>query len=204
MWQFRLLSGGGDEVLRASTLREMQRVHWVDPDWKTTWGLGFSVSRSGDRTFARHGGGCPGYYTEFRLEPKTKIGVIVLTNSIGSEVGLYAAEGFDLVAPAISQALDDPDGAPERDPGLDRYTGVYDSIWGQWAVVRWEEGLAALWLKNRDIKDAFIQLRRTGEHTFRTVRKDDESPGEAFVFEVAEDGTVLRFRRHSNVYPKVR
>ena len=36
--------------LRAATLREMQRVHWVDPDWKTTYGLGFKVAGSGDAT----------------------------------------------------------------------------------------------------------------------------------------------------------
>ena len=50
MWQFRLLSKGGRKVLRASTLREMHRVHWVDPDWKTTWGLGFEVTHQGDHT----------------------------------------------------------------------------------------------------------------------------------------------------------
>ena len=27
----------------AATLREMQRVHWMEPDWKTSWGLGFAV-----------------------------------------------------------------------------------------------------------------------------------------------------------------
>jgi len=89
MWQFRLLSEGGSEVLRASTLREMQRVQWVDPDWKTTWGLGFEVSHEKDHTFVGHGGLCPGYRTQIRLEPKTNIAVIVLSNAIGTEVGLY-------------------------------------------------------------------------------------------------------------------
>ncbi len=31
-WQFRLLEEAGSEVLDAHTLREMHRVHWVDPD----------------------------------------------------------------------------------------------------------------------------------------------------------------------------
>ncbi len=53
-WQFRLLGKGGSEVLKASTLREMQRVHWVDPDWKTTWGIGFRVSQSNDQTLVGH------------------------------------------------------------------------------------------------------------------------------------------------------
>ena len=34
-WQFRLLRGGVTEVLKANTLREMYRVHWVDPDFET-------------------------------------------------------------------------------------------------------------------------------------------------------------------------
>jgi CubicO group peptidase (beta-lactamase class C family) len=42
-WQFRLLENGGEEILRSSTLKEMQRVHWMDPDWELAWGLGFSV-----------------------------------------------------------------------------------------------------------------------------------------------------------------
>lgn len=204
-WQFRLLGEGGDEVLRASTLREMQRVHWVDPDWETTWGLGFEVERVGERTLVGHSGGCPGYYTYVRLEPATKIAVIALTNAIGSDIGLYTAKAFDLVAPAIAKALDDPQGAPERDPALDRYVGVYDSIWGQSAIVRWEDGLAQIWLGSRDPKKSLERLAKSGEHAFRRIREDDEAqPGEEIVFELAEDGSVRRFAQHSNWYVKVR
>ena len=204
-WQFRLLSNGGNELLRASTLREMQRVQWVDPDWKTTWGLGFAVSHEGDRTFVSHGGGCPGFYTHFRLQPKTLLGVIVLTNSIGPQVRTYTLRGFDLIGPAIKSAVDDPEGVPERDPGMDDYVGIYDSIWGQSAILRWEDGLAELWLPARDPKEALARLKKSGDHTFTRVRKDDEDqPGEAFVFELADDGQVKGFWRHSNWYPKVR
>jgi CubicO group peptidase (beta-lactamase class C family) len=205
MWQFRLLSTGGDEVLRGATLREMQRVQWVDPDWKTTWGLGFAVSHEKDRTFVGHGGLCPGYRTQVRLEPRTKIGVIVLTNAIGAEAELYAAKAFDLIGPAIEKALEHPDDVPKRDPTLDRYTGVYDSIWGQSAIVRWEDGLAAVDLDEREPKEALVRLKKTGEHVFRRVREDDKDQlGEEFVFEVAEDGSVTRYKQHSNWYRKVR
>ena len=59
-WQFRLLENGGDEVLNVNTLREMHRVHWVNPDWETTWGIGFSVRQVDDKTVVGHGGGCAG------------------------------------------------------------------------------------------------------------------------------------------------
>jgi CubicO group peptidase (beta-lactamase class C family) len=204
MWQFRLLSGGGEKVLRASTLREMQRVQWVDPDWKTTWGLGFNVARDGDRTFASHGGGCPGYYTHFRTEPKTKIAAIVLTNSIGSEVGFYTTKAFDLIAPAVKKALDDPKGAPKRDEHLDRYVGIYGSVWGETAIIRWKDGLAELWLKTRDPKEALTKLKKTGEHTFRRIRKDDKELGETFLFEIGDDGKASRYKQHSNWSVRVR
>ena len=32
-WQFQLLEGGDESVLKTNTLREMQRVHWVDSIW---------------------------------------------------------------------------------------------------------------------------------------------------------------------------
>jgi CubicO group peptidase (beta-lactamase class C family) len=52
-WQFKALAGGWQEVLKLSTLREMQRIHWVDPDNETTWGLGFAVWRTGGKALRR-------------------------------------------------------------------------------------------------------------------------------------------------------
>src|SRR5258706_8626249 len=60
-WNFRLLRNGGNEILRASTLREMQRIQWTDLDGKTTWGLGFAVRCEGGKSVVSHGGSCPGY-----------------------------------------------------------------------------------------------------------------------------------------------
>ncbi|MGM0769640.1 MAG: serine hydrolase domain-containing protein [Pseudomonadota bacterium] len=202
-WQFRLLGEGGDELLRSATLRQMQRVQWMDPDWKTTWGFGFSVSRIGDRTVVGHGGDCPGYRTTIAIDPEAKIAVIVLTNAIGTDVGLYAKTAFDFLAPAIAAALDEPEDTPERDPSMDRYTGIYDSAWGQTAIVRWEAGLAAVPLVSRNPKRALQKLQPVGEHVFRRVRNDDESLGESVIFEVTDDGSVSRMLQHSNWLTKV-
>src|SRR5258705_13726578 len=62
-WQFRLLRTGHREVLNASTLREMQRVQFVDPGWKEMRGLGFEVIRKDDQTFVGHDGDCPDDHT---------------------------------------------------------------------------------------------------------------------------------------------
>lgn len=80
-WQLKLLEEGGEEVLKASTFKEMQPVHWIDPNWKTTWGLGFEVERRNDLTFVGHSGMCPGYRTDLMLCPGKKICVIVMAHA---------------------------------------------------------------------------------------------------------------------------
>jgi CubicO group peptidase (beta-lactamase class C family) len=202
-WQFRLLGKDTTEIIRSSTLREMQRVQWMDPDWETTRGLGFGMWKSSGHVFVGHSGGCPGYYSQFLLVPKNKLGVIVLTSAIGSPVGFYAEKAADLLVPAIKAATDSPDDAPGHDPELDRYVGIYDSSWGQSAVLHWKGGLAIMGLRSRDPGEAISKLKKTGEHTFRRVRKDDESLGEEFIFEVDGNGGVTRFMSHSNWMTKV-
>jgi len=205
-WQLRLRADGGDQVLKAATLREMQRVHWVDPDWKTTWGLGFSVVKRDDKTWVRHGGGCPGYYTEFAILPKEKLGIVVLTNAIGSNHALYARKAAAVLAPAVKATSKGLADQPEPNPQFDRYIGVYDSAWGREAVVRWKDGLAAVWLSNRaiDPDDWIAPLKHVEGHVFRRVRNDDDSLGEEWVFEVDEDGQVVSVTTHSNPSIRVR
>lgn len=195
-WQFRTLDGNGDGLLSAASLREMQRVQWVDTDFEMTWGLGFSVRREGDRTFARHGGGCPGYYTEFRLEPASKLGVIVLTSTIGSTPGLYAAQAFEVIAPVVEQVLVTPDEGAEDQDTFAAYAGVYRSIWGETLIVPWKDGLAMLELETATPADAMETLRHVEGPVFRRERSDG-SLGETVTFELDDDGVARRFLRHS-------
>ena len=205
-WQLRLRAEEGDQVLKSSTLREMQRVHWVDPDWKTTWGLGFSVVNRDDKTWARHGGGCPGYYTEFAILPKEELGIVVLTNAIGSNHSLYARKAAAVLAPAVKAASKGSEDQPKGDPEFDRYVGVYDTVWGREGVVRWKDGLAAVWLSSRaiDPEEWIAPLKHVEGHVFRRVRTDDKSLGEEWLFEVDEDGQVVSVTVHSNPAVRVR
>ncbi|MFP6642032.1 MAG: serine hydrolase domain-containing protein, partial [Candidatus Latescibacterota bacterium] len=47
-WQMRLRAEHVTEVLRANTLREMQRVHWLREDWRGGNGWGFAISHRED------------------------------------------------------------------------------------------------------------------------------------------------------------
>lgn len=208
-WQFRLLGSGGSEVLKATTLREMQRVHWVEPDLKTMWGLGFALRREeGDKFFAGHGGSCPGYRSALTLMPKEKIATIVLVNGQGADTGGYAQGLYSLVAPAIKAAMkpsDGQDATKAPDAGLHGFAGAYDSAgWGgETAVVVWEDGLAVVGLPTEEPMKDMVRLRKTGERRFRRVLPDD-SLGEEIVFEMSEDGKPKGFWRHSNFWPRLR
>jgi CubicO group peptidase (beta-lactamase class C family) len=197
-WQFRVLAGEGDSVLDSDTLREMQRVQWMDPDWKMSRGLGFGLWRAGERTFVGHGGYCPGYQSQLLLQPATKVATVFMTNSNGIDSRAFAQIAYDIVAPAVKQALENPGGAKPHDPSLVRYTGRYDNwLAGETWVIPWDDGLAMIELPSSRPMQELVKLRPTAEHRFRSIR-DDGGLGEEVRFELAADGTPARVWRHSN------
>ncbi len=140
----------------------MQRVHWVDPNWKTTWGLGFSVTNADGTSMVGHGGACPGYYSTFRLKPKAKLSITVLSNAIGTEVAFYAAKGYEFIEPAVESAAGDSDPTPEVEAELERYSGVYHTVWGETAIVHWKDGLAGVALNTRSPYKGNGEIRKAG------------------------------------------
>jgi CubicO group peptidase (beta-lactamase class C family) len=197
-WQFRVLTGEGDAVLDTDTLREMQRVQWMDPDWKNSRGLGFGIWRAGEQTFVGHSGYCPGYQSQLLLQPAAKVATVFMTNSNGIDSRAFAQMAYDIVAPALKQALENPAGAKPHAAALARYTGRYDNwLAGETWIVPWDDGLALIELpSSRPVAD-LVRLRPVGEHRFRSIREDG-TLGEEVRFDVAADGTPVRVWRHSN------
>ena len=204
-WQFRALAGGRDEVLSGNTLREMQRVQWMEPDWKISRGLGYGIWRHADKTFVGHAGYCPGYQSELLLRPEEKLAVVFMANTNGVDTRRWVRNAYLVVGPALKKALDDAKGAAP-DPALERYAGRYEVFTaGERVIVPWEDGLAAFPLptENPVSEDVFVKLKPSGEHRFRRVR-DDGSLGEEVVFETGPDGQVARLLWHSNYSVRVR
>jgi hypothetical protein len=204
-WQFRLLQKGGSEILKATTLREMHRVHWVEPDFETLWGLGFSVWKSGEKMFVGHGGSCPGYRTQILLMPQERIATVFLSNAQRVAARQWTQRLYDIVAPAVRAAVKEKEKAKAPDPAMRRYAGTYSAQpWaGEIAVLPWEEGIALLDLPTMDPVKDLEKLKKVGENTFRLIRKD-ETLGEEIVFEMGPDGKAARFTRHSNFSVRIR
>jgi CubicO group peptidase (beta-lactamase class C family) len=199
-WQFRVRAGAGDQVLSANTLREMQRVHWIDWDWETSWGLAFGIYRKGERTLTGHGGSCPGFNTRIYIDPISLYGVSVMANRNNVNVNGYARMMLDIL-----EAGGAPEAEPENTgPNLADYVGSYDvRPWsGEDLVFRWKDGLAIVSLPNMEPLDDMVLLQHVESDRFRTIRSD-EQPGHEVIFTRNEAGQVTHLTYHSNPQPKI-
>jgi CubicO group peptidase (beta-lactamase class C family) len=195
-WQFRLLENDGNELLKSSTLKEMQRVHWVDPDWNTTWGLGFSVSRNNNSSIVGHGGSCPGYRTTWQLDPKEKLAYTVMINAGGESPEVFARE----IREVLSKV---PVERKKAGVDLNAYSGQYNSQpWGsETLVMPWYGELVVIGLPNTNPDESMMRLRHIDGDTFKRVRSD-ETLGEEVVFERDAKGKIIRMKQHNNYQTK--
>ncbi|MDQ2925023.1 MAG: serine hydrolase [Acidobacteriota bacterium] len=195
-WQFRLLRTGHADVLKAPTLREMQRVQFMDPDWKTSWGLGFAVGERDDHTYVGHGGDCPGYHTTLSMRNDDQTAVIVLDT--GAEgPGPFARNVFAILDKRKGYKFKTPE--PASGVNLEDYVGRYSGQpWASESVVLpWAGGLVHLSLPSADPANAMTFLKPKGGDIFRRVRKDG-SEAEEFTFQRDASGKVTGFVHFSN------
>ena len=113
-WQFRLLNDGNTEVLKASTLREMQRIHWLDSKWKHGFGLTFMSFKQKERVLIGHSGGYPGFLTSTFISPEEKLAVIVFSNSLDAQPSpgdplSVADRAFEWIGDAMAKAKEEPE-----------------------------------------------------------------------------------------------
>ena len=197
MLQFRSGAAGGAQILKGTTLREMQRPHWVEPEWGAGWGLGFRLLRQHGKTYAGHGGSLRGYRTQLQLCPADRLGVIVLTNADDGDPMKFVDKAFQWVAPAIQAVAARPPTTPPE--GWERYAGKYRNTWGDVQVLVVEGRLAMLDPSLPDPMPFVIYLHPTGPNTFRMESRNGfTSHGELLVFELDTAGRVQRMKLGEN------
>ena len=202
-WNFRTLNGDASTVIAPNTLREMQRVHWVNPDWKTTWGLGFTVNEVKGHTVVGHAGGCPGYITSFAMVPRHKIAAIALTNAADGPARNITNGMLSVIGAALQKAAK-ASTPPAAVPDLSRYEGNYGGgVWGgETAIRQWGKQLASIQLPRTRLGDV-TKLKQVEGNTFVRLTKEGEER-ERLVFQEDSDGEVTGVLRHSNVSRRLR
>lgn len=186
-WQLRLLSSTKPEVLKPSTLKEMQRIQWISSDKKLFWGLGFYIAydSKGTATFG-HDGSCPGYVSVVMIEPKEKIGVSLMINAQGVDIYKYNDQIFGLLNKSITEDT------TTKNIDLTAYQGRYDHYaWsGEFVVAPLKGKLVMLGLPTNTPTDNIEEYQYVKKDTFRRVRSDDKTLGEELIFERDENGKV--------------
>ncbi|MCP9198930.1 serine hydrolase [Gramella sp. GC03-9] len=200
MWQFRLLDTTKTEILKSSTLEYMQNVHWTDPDFDHTWGLGFSVSKGPDGSkWVGHGGSCPGYRTSILLNPKTKMAYVVMINAGGENPGKYIRGMHALLSKKPKK-----DSTATTKVNLEDYTGYYDlRPWShEMYIGTWGDKLVSINLPTDNASTGMSIFKHVEGDRFRRLR-DDEELGEYVEFERDDNGKVVRLKRHNNYVKKI-
>ena len=198
-WQMRLLSDNTREVLRSSTLKEMQRIQWISPDKKLTWGLGFILQDNNGVTYLGHDGSCPGYRTVLMMDPKKKIGISIMINAQGVNPYKYCDAIFDLMNKVITEDT------AAKNIDLAVYSGRYDNYaWsGEIIVMPYKGKLVMLGLPEDKPAESISVFQYIQGDSFRRVRPDDNSLGEELRFEKNQNGEITRMWLNSNFRDKI-
>lgn len=198
-WQLRVRDGKDNTVLKQNTLKEMQRVHWMDWDFKTSWGLAFGIYNVNGRTLTGHSGGCPGFTTRVYIDPVTKTGAVVMANRNNANVSTYAQTLLNILDAGGTPETEEPAGFLAGD-----YVGSYD--WHPWGgeslVFEWDGGLAITGVPADDPLKEMEKLEHVEGDRFRFVR-DDGNPGHEVRFERDSNGQVVALWRHSIPAPRI-
>src|SRR5216683_2646004 len=138
-----VLRDGTRDLLKPSTLREMQRVQFMDTDWKTSWGLGFAIEHRDDHTYVGHAGDCPGYQTVLSMRNDDQTAVIVMDNS-SEKTGPFAKAIFGILDKRKGYRFQGS--LPAAGVRLEDYAGRYsEQPWNSESVMLpWVGGLALL------------------------------------------------------------
>jgi CubicO group peptidase (beta-lactamase class C family) len=189
--QFRDGPAGGSQILKGPTLREMQRVQWLKPDWQSAQGLGFGIRHVGQQVRVGKDGAAPGYKSLIEWVPAEKFGVIVLINGYDAEPTVYVNQALSIMGPAIAKAMARPKPVPEADPAWTNYTGTYEwkHVENQIMIVDGE--LIMISPEAATPWESRVRLAPAGPQTFKMV--GGGSDGELLKFEVDQTGKATRF-----------
>ena len=201
--QFRSGRTGGNQILSTGSLREMHRVRLLENNWTRGNGIGFAVSRVGDKVFVGHGGGYPGYTTQTTINLDARVGVIVLTNTNDSDPGGIATQLMNTVGEAVAKVIAPAPQSVAWDPSWSRFAGFYSGTGGDSQVIELNQRLVLITPNAPNVENP-IRLEPIGNGLFRFVAPVGGGPVGEVVRFVEEGGRVVRMITGDSYVDRVR
>lgn len=129
------------------------------------YGYGIVVDHFKKHLIVSHGGGYSGYITYIAIDPKTGLGVIVLTNALGSDA---TSISYGILSTIWYLAKHQRSVTTKKKPDLKRFEGVYRSRWGDQAVAAVGQVLVAFAASSTDpTKQMATLVPQRQANTFR-------------------------------------
>src|SRR5215472_300787 len=189
--QFRDGDASGVQVLRSSSLKEMQRTQWMRPDWQNGQGLIFELRRIGQFVHVGKGGTCPGYRSQIEMLPSEKLAVIVLANGYDTDVLAYANEILATLGPVIAKVAEKPMPQAVSDPSWSKYVGIYSWKHADAEILILDGQLAMITPDAASPWESRVMLTPVTADTFK--QHGGPNDGELLKFEVDATGKAVRF-----------
>ncbi len=207
---FQFRTDGGDregvQVLSGSTLAEIQRPQYVEPDWSAGQCLGWRATRVEDHVYHNHGGGIHGFGTGVWFNAPSRTGAVLLINMWPPHGGL------ELVQEVLEMILEEDEAAapqseqPKLEPtpeALVRFLGHYCAEPGIDVDIEYRDGTLRLAGHGKSAYSlhAPAELEPTDREDEWLVRGGRAS-GERAIFTFGEDGRVLSYELGAFVFKK--
>ena len=128
-----------------------------------------------------------------------------MVNACGVNQNKYTQQAYEIIAPAIKEALSNPEHPKEPDSGLLKFTGTYSNApWGgETAVFIRKGGIAMVSFPTNSPADRITKYKHIEGTKFRRIRNDGKL-AEVLIFETDGEGKVIRMRSNSQYYPKIK
>lgn len=183
---------GSGKLLGDESKKEMQRPEWPSlggdgfKRTDTEYGVGFFLTRYGERQTFGHSGGFPGCITKTMADPEDGLVVSVLTNAIDGPADEFLSGIYGIIDYFQEHLM----GSPAEDVSM--LEGSYVSLWAAIDIVADGNDLIAVPVGVWKPFTMTEKLKFVEKHTYCITETDSSgSEGEKVYFHVA-DGCVQR------------
>ena len=186
-----MMGGDGPQVLSRALLDEMVTPQWRIHPALAAMGLAFMVDDVADTQTVMHDGGLPGFVSHVRVATAGGVGVVILTNSASTAIGMdIAGFGKDLIDDAtgatVERAVPIPNhrdrwhelsGAYRLEPGLNSNARAWMLLGGEVEVM---------------VRDDTLMLRSFTGPARIACRLRPVDPNDPLVFEFTVGESTIR------------